>query len=207
MQTKKHEGQSTEDAEIKKFLEVAEDGKWKRCEKCGNMIERTEGCNHMECRCGYEFCYYCGETWTSSQHGCDGAYSDLDPEVNLMQQLFRNGQGCTFRWNGENEAAQLARHRRPRPTTSAPQGRSQNPAEQRQRPASPSGDRIRSPRPFTRAWWDVVEERQRSQEEAARTRPSPLHPPTQRDSQANTRYLYRRHRTLPPPRVVVGTVM
>uniref|UniRef100_A0A7N0VDB8 RBR-type E3 ubiquitin transferase n=1 Tax=Kalanchoe fedtschenkoi TaxID=63787 RepID=A0A7N0VDB8_KALFE len=46
----------------------AEDGKlkslaklkhWRQCIKCSNMIELSEGCYHIYCRCGYEFCY----TW------------------------------------------------------------------------------------------------------------------------------------------------
>lgn len=32
----------------------------KRCQRCGNGIERSSGCLHMECRCGYKFCYKCG---------------------------------------------------------------------------------------------------------------------------------------------------
>jgi len=42
------------------FAELAKKQKWKRCPKCGTMVERTEGCNHMTCRCAYEFCYVCG---------------------------------------------------------------------------------------------------------------------------------------------------
>ncbi|KAN0108496.1 hypothetical protein V8E51_008238 [Hyaloscypha variabilis] len=41
---------------------MAQEKKWKRC-KCGDMIELTQGCNHMRCRCGREFCYLCGEPW------------------------------------------------------------------------------------------------------------------------------------------------
>jgi hypothetical protein len=32
----------------------------KRCQRCGNGIERVSGCSHMTCRCGYEFCFNCG---------------------------------------------------------------------------------------------------------------------------------------------------
>ena len=24
---------------------------------------KTEGCEHITCICGYEFCYVCGQTW------------------------------------------------------------------------------------------------------------------------------------------------
>ena len=32
----------------------------KRCSKCRFWVQKSEGCDHMTCRCGYEFCYVCG---------------------------------------------------------------------------------------------------------------------------------------------------
>ncbi|KAF9257131.1 hypothetical protein L218DRAFT_936113 [Marasmius fiardii PR-910] len=37
--------------------------KWKKCPCCHQMIEKTDGCNHMTCRCGGQFCYKCGGLW------------------------------------------------------------------------------------------------------------------------------------------------
>lgn len=34
--------------------------KAKQCKKCKFWVERSKGCNHMTCRCGYQFCYRCG---------------------------------------------------------------------------------------------------------------------------------------------------
>ncbi|RXW18737.1 hypothetical protein EST38_g7108 [Candolleomyces aberdarensis] len=31
----------------------------KRCPSCNILTEKTEGCNHMECRCGVHFCWLC----------------------------------------------------------------------------------------------------------------------------------------------------
>eukprot|EP00253_Pinus_taeda_P014236 PITA_14236 len=38
---------------------LAENNKWKRCPNCKHMIERTDGCPHIICRCDHEFCYQC----------------------------------------------------------------------------------------------------------------------------------------------------
>lgn len=35
----------------------------KQCIQCGNAVERNAGCNHMTCKCSYEFCYVCGKPW------------------------------------------------------------------------------------------------------------------------------------------------
>lgn len=33
------------------------------------VLEKTEGCNHMTCKCGHQFCYLCGERW-HPDHRC-----------------------------------------------------------------------------------------------------------------------------------------
>lgn len=43
---------------------------WRRCPDCGTGIERTQGCPHMVCVCGGEFCYSCGERWIGGGVGC-----------------------------------------------------------------------------------------------------------------------------------------
>ncbi|KAL3808361.1 hypothetical protein ACHAXA_003849 [Cyclostephanos tholiformis] len=30
------------------------------CPFCGNRVEKSDGCDHMVCLCGYQFCYSCG---------------------------------------------------------------------------------------------------------------------------------------------------
>lgn len=32
---------------------------YRKCQ-CGVIIEKNQGCSHMTCICGHEFCYICG---------------------------------------------------------------------------------------------------------------------------------------------------
>ncbi|XP_020598413.1 uncharacterized protein LOC110037998 [Phalaenopsis equestris] len=43
---------------------------WRQCVKCKHMIELSEGCYHITCRCGYEFCYSCGAEWKDKKATC-----------------------------------------------------------------------------------------------------------------------------------------
>jgi len=44
---------------------------WKRCGKCGHMVERSSGCNHMHCAgCGHHFCYRCGGDFDRARYQC-----------------------------------------------------------------------------------------------------------------------------------------
>ena len=47
------------------------------------MIERTEGCNHMTCKCGNQFCYVCGANWNTAHYGNHNANGELIPTVNI----------------------------------------------------------------------------------------------------------------------------
>ncbi|KAK8243536.1 hypothetical protein HDK90DRAFT_408586, partial [Phyllosticta capitalensis] len=61
-------GVCPEDADIKKLMSTAQQRGWQQCYRCKNMVEKTDGCNHMTCNCGAEFCYRCGTRWGS--HSC-----------------------------------------------------------------------------------------------------------------------------------------
>ncbi|MFH4977926.1 hypothetical protein AB6A40_004635 [Gnathostoma spinigerum] len=44
----------------------------RRCPWCRSFCERSDGCNHMICRCKHEFCYGCGDAWDDEDHSeCD----------------------------------------------------------------------------------------------------------------------------------------
>ncbi|OLN97635.1 putative E3 ubiquitin-protein ligase [Colletotrichum chlorophyti] len=53
------------DDETARFMEQAKEEGWKRCYKCNHMVELKEGCNHMTCRCGAQFCMGCDCPWFS----------------------------------------------------------------------------------------------------------------------------------------------
>ncbi|GLT85656.1 hypothetical protein SLE2022_038400 [Rubroshorea leprosula] len=52
------------------LLKLAQNQKWARCPKCRFVVERTEGCRYMKCRCGTAFCYSCGGTTIDNYHYC-----------------------------------------------------------------------------------------------------------------------------------------
>lgn len=35
----------------------------KPCPRCGEAVNKSDGCDHMTCLCGYEFCYGCLADW------------------------------------------------------------------------------------------------------------------------------------------------
>ena len=69
-----HFGPCPEFGDVHDFMKFAESRRWKRCPECRRMVEREEGCNHMGCRCGCEFCYGCGARF----YECRCEYSDDD---------------------------------------------------------------------------------------------------------------------------------
>ncbi|KAJ1276825.1 hypothetical protein BS78_05G245300 [Paspalum vaginatum] len=52
-------------------LEMAKEKKWKRCPGCKLLVERHEGCVHINCRCDFQFCYGCGEPWGQGHSCCN----------------------------------------------------------------------------------------------------------------------------------------
>lgn len=62
---KYHTGQTCEEASANSpFKELMIQEKWKHCPECRQLIERVDGCEHMMCYCGTEFCYLCGRKCT-----------------------------------------------------------------------------------------------------------------------------------------------
>ncbi|KAH8838383.1 hypothetical protein MCOR21_011101 [Pyricularia oryzae] len=57
------------DFELDEVLKMGEKSGWRRCYKCRTLVELSQGCTHMTCRCKAQFCYICGAVWDSTV-GC-----------------------------------------------------------------------------------------------------------------------------------------
>ncbi|KAL5711340.1 RBR-type E3 ubiquitin transferase [Ranunculus cassubicifolius] len=83
---------TVEDAKLKS---LANTKSWRQCKKCSHMIELAEGCYHITCRCGYEFCYMCGAEWRNKKATCNCKIWDERNIVNNgrpERNVVNNGQ-------------------------------------------------------------------------------------------------------------------
>ncbi|KAG9527226.1 hypothetical protein KCU93_g5348, partial [Aureobasidium melanogenum] len=69
-----HEGDCPADLELAELLKYAEEMHWQRCFGCLSVVERRDGCSHMDCTCGASFCYICGRS-------LDASYDHEDHEL------------------------------------------------------------------------------------------------------------------------------
>jgi len=51
-------------------LARAEQQQWRRCPSCRMIVNKVEGCHHLTCRCGYEFCWLCGKRYGNGEDMC-----------------------------------------------------------------------------------------------------------------------------------------
>eukprot|EP01017_Pseudomicrothorax_dubius_P038854 TRINITY_DN5888_c0_g1_i2.p1 TRINITY_DN5888_c0_g1~~TRINITY_DN5888_c0_g1_i2.p1 ORF type:complete len:359 (+),score=31.80 TRINITY_DN5888_c0_g1_i2:85-1161(+) len=71
-----HHGQTCKEYQIThtydnndaKFEEYVKKNQNKQCATCKFWVSKNQGCNHMTCRCGYQFCYVCGKEWKTCSH-------------------------------------------------------------------------------------------------------------------------------------------
>lgn len=59
-----HPGECVDAATVQLRALASTEG-WKTCPGCKWLVERTEGCPHMVCRCKVEFCYRCSAMWAT----------------------------------------------------------------------------------------------------------------------------------------------
>ncbi|XP_010029505.2 E3 ubiquitin-protein ligase RNF144A [Eucalyptus grandis] len=51
------------------MTKLAESNRWRRCPSCKFYVEKVDGCQHISCRCGHQFCYSCGRS-LRGHHSC-----------------------------------------------------------------------------------------------------------------------------------------
>ena len=56
--------------------------KFKQCPKCNFWVEKSEGCDHMSCRCGQMFCYKCGGIYRACE--CSKRFFIKTPIVRII---------------------------------------------------------------------------------------------------------------------------
>ena len=60
------------------FFNFARGSKFKQCPYCKNWVEKNEGCNHIACRCGNHFCYFCGQGMNGNIYNHDCSKKNYD---------------------------------------------------------------------------------------------------------------------------------
>jgi len=46
--------------------------RYRQCKRCKFVVERSQGCNKITCRCGFHFCYVCGADWDNRHYHAHG---------------------------------------------------------------------------------------------------------------------------------------
>ncbi|TQS36985.1 hypothetical protein Golomagni_02554 [Golovinomyces magnicellulatus] len=80
-----HLGECPDDKALKGLISLANQNKWIRCYQCWAIIERLQGCYHMTCRCGAQFCYQCGSKWKSCS--CSDYEQNENGQPPLLQHI------------------------------------------------------------------------------------------------------------------------
>lgn len=57
---------------------LAQNNRWRQCQQCRRIIELTQGCYHMTCWCGHQFCYSCGAEYREGAQTCQCEFFDDD---------------------------------------------------------------------------------------------------------------------------------
>ena len=93
---------------------LAEAEGWTRCPQCRYVIEKTDGCDHMDCLCGCEFCYACGETLEYEDNDGDCACARyVPPPVEGQAPAQGNaGQADEVVWEAQGEDDDFPDHLR-----------------------------------------------------------------------------------------------
>ena len=75
-----HEGPCAESHLPEEFTDWKTGKLVKRCPTCDRFVQKQDGCNHMTCVCGYQWCWICGGKYTKNHYkiynifGCPGMH-------------------------------------------------------------------------------------------------------------------------------------
>lgn len=95
------------------LLAQAKEEGWKRCYKCRALVELKEGCNHMTCRCGAQFCMICGVKWKNCDcpwFNDDDRRGDFPEDTDVPVPNIRGDLGDVYRGNGPPSAVEIRGH-------------------------------------------------------------------------------------------------
>ena len=73
------------------FFDFARGSKFKQCPYCKNWVEKNEGCNHIACRCGNHFCYFCGKGMNGNIYNHDCSWR-IDLRRNNNEHVSNNNR-------------------------------------------------------------------------------------------------------------------
>jgi hypothetical protein len=97
------------------LLRLANERQWKKCSNCSSTIELKKGCNHITCRCKFEFCYVCGTEWTGKtcSKGCQLFDEDMlldGARRNVVARLGPNVDQVRMGREVDRQADRMRRH-------------------------------------------------------------------------------------------------
>lgn len=106
---------------VEKNQDEAENVAWilantKPCPKCKNPIEKNQGCMHMVCRCGHQFCWLCSADDYNYSHTRDGRpcnkYLEApDLEKETSQRNLARYAHYFERYRSHHHAQKMASHK------------------------------------------------------------------------------------------------
>lgn len=67
--------------------------KYKQCPNCKFWVSKNEGCDHMTCRCKYEFCYKCGGKYKACECVKAAQRRNQNNNNNRRININRGGRG------------------------------------------------------------------------------------------------------------------
>jgi len=92
MTCKEYQINSRMDKNDQMFFDFVRGHKFKQCTQCQYWVEKNEGCDHMTCRCGYQFCYKCGGKYQECE--CvRAAQNNIRPNPPAIRGGIRGGRG------------------------------------------------------------------------------------------------------------------